>query len=398
MTPATPTDTTSAGASRLRVAFIARRFGKHFGGAEAYAEHLLAELAQRYDIHVFCQAWDSALPLPHTLLPRLPGLPRWLNLWRFSRQCAALTAGFDIVHSHENAPTGQVHGVHVMPVRFARQQRDTRWLQRVRTALSPRWQGYLRLEAARYRPAPDKVLVAASALIHEQIGQVYAHTARRVVITPGVALPAALPSRQQARYQLGLPAAVSLGVLVANDPWRKGLAVILAAMAQASAQPWHLLVVGGEGDTAARVRQAASAAGLADRVHALNSQHHIWPCYAAADFCVFPTQGDAFGMVPLEAMAAGLPVLLSSGQTCGFARHVQHGRDAWVLNDPHDAPALAGAVERLLSDEVLASNLRQGARALAEQFSWPALAQAMAGEYERVWQARQALASRCRVR
>lgn len=378
-------------APRLRVAFLARRFGKRFGGAEAYAEHLLAELARWHDIQVFCQEWDSALALPHVVLPRLPGLPRWLNLWRFSRQCAALTNGFDLVHSHENAPTGHVHGVHVMPVRHARQVRDTTWAKRVGTALSPRWQAYLRLEAARYRPAPDKVLVAASALIDAQIGQAYAHTARRVVITPGVAVPDGLPDRADARRQLGLDPDVTLAVLVANDPWRKGLATIVAAMQQPSARPWHLLVVGGEADTAERVRDAARAAGLAGRVHAWPGRRDVWPFYVAADIGVFPTRGDAFGMVPLETMALGRPVILSDSRYCGFAAHVTHGQDAWVLPAPEDASALAHAIDCLQTDAALAQRLGAGGLALAARFSWPALAGAMAAEYGRIWQVRQGL-------
>ncbi|MGE4338449.1 MAG: glycosyltransferase, partial [Pigmentiphaga sp.] len=124
---------TPAPQPRWRIAFIARRFGARFGGAEAYAEHLLRQLSLRHDVHVFCQEWDSPLDLPRTILPRPRGWPRWLNLWNFSRRCARLTKGFDIVHSHENAPAGDIHGVHVMPVRYSRRQRDRTVWRRVAT-------------------------------------------------------------------------------------------------------------------------------------------------------------------------------------------------------------------------------------------------------------------------
>lgn len=387
-----PGDTSGAGASRLRVAFLARRFGARFGGAEAYAEHILAELAQRHDIHVFCQEWDSRLPLAHTVLRRPAGLPRWLNLWLFSRQCARLVAGYDVVHSHENTPLGQVQGVHVMPVRYGRQQRDRTMLQRLRTACSLRWQAYLHMEAARYRPAADKVLIVASELIDEQIAQVYPVTAKRVVVTPGVHVPAGVPTREEARRQLGLPEGVPMAVLIANDPWRKGLTAILEAMQLPGEPDWQLMVVGGEPGTAARVQRATQQAGLGERVRAWDGRADVWPFYAAADFCLFPTLGDAFGMVPLEAMALGRPVILSSAAYCGFASEVQHGKDALVLEQPRDAGEMAAAVRRLLQDSDLAQSLSAGGIALSRRFLWPALAARIEAEYEQVLEARKSLA------
>ncbi|MCK9510675.1 MAG: glycosyltransferase family 4 protein [Pigmentiphaga sp.] len=364
---------------RWRIAFIARRFGARFGGAEAYAEHLLRQLSLRHEVHVFCQEWDSALDLPRTVLPWPRGWPRWLNLWRFSRRCAILTKDFDIVHSHENAPAGHVHGVHVMPVRYSRRQRDRTVWRRLATRFSLRWQAYLAMEAARYRPAPGKRLVAASGLIDAQIGAVYARTAPRTVITPGVALPAAIPGRAEVRRELGLPADAWLAILVANDPWRKGYAAILQAMAMAPG--WSLLVVGGEGDTVRRVRAAADEAGLAERVFAWGGQTDVWPWYAAADACVFPTLGDAFGMVPLEAMALGRPVVISAEPYCGLTRHLRHDINALVLDDPRDPAALAAAVRRLLQEDGLARRLGEGGAALAATFGWDGIATAYEREY-----------------
>ncbi len=379
--------TRAAGAERWRIAFIARRFGSRFGGAEAYAEHLLAELVQRHDVHVFCQHYDSPLPLPHTVLPRRRGLPRWLNLWHFTRQCAPRVADFDIVHSHENAPPGHIHGVHVVPVRYSRRDRDRSFGKRLATTLSPRLQAYLRLEAQRFAPAPGKWLVAASGRIDEQIAAVYAHTASREVITPGVQLPARLPTRADARSQLRLPHDARIAVLVANDPWRKGFASVLQAM-RAPGVPWHVLVVGGADAMVERVRAAARQAGLDHRVHAWPAQAPVWPFYAAADFCVFPTLGDAFGMVPLEAMACGLPVIVSDAQWCGFAAHLVHREHALLLADPRDPAGLVTAVTQLHSEFALAPGLARRGAELARQFSWPAIAARYETLYRRSLQSR----------
>jgi len=359
--------------ARKRVAFITRRFGKQFGGAEAYGEYVMDVLRQTHDVHVFCQEWDSPLDLPHTVLPRRRWLPRWLNLLDFTRRCQALTAGFDVVHSHENSWLGNVHVIHVMPVRYAKFHNGRTFRQKLSTCLSLRWLAYLGMEAMRFRPRPGRALVAASSLIAEQVQAAYRVTAPCTVIMPGVNVPDVVQARTDARRGLGLDTKHRYGVLVANDPMRKGLAAILEAMKQLP-DDFHLIVAGGEGGMPQRVQEAAATAGMAHRVHAWAGCRDVRPFYAAADLCVFPTLGDAFGMVPLEAMAHRLPVVLSNADYCGFARHVRHDVDALVLNDPRDAHEIAQAVQSILQDASLARRLGDAGHALAAAFSWAAVA------------------------
>jgi len=101
-------------------------------------------------------------------------------------------------------------------------------------------------------------------------------------------------------------------------------------------------------------------------------------------FCVFPTSGDTFGMVPLEAMAHGLPVIVSSGRHCGFAHYVTHGVDALVLEDPGDADALAKAMGRLLAEPELRERLAGSGRALARKMGWDGVAARYSQLYRRL--------------
>ena len=229
----------------LRLAFVARRFGAQFGGAEAYAEHLLSRLSRAHEVHVFCQEWNSPLAIPHTLVPWRRSLPRWLNLIDFNRRCQQLTVGYDVVHSHENGWVGDIQGVHVMPVRYSRFHNGRGFGRRLADCLSPRWLAYLVLEAARYRVRPGRRLVAASALIADQIHAAYGDNLKCLIIPPGVALPTAQPERTQAQSELGLDRRCKYLILVANDPVRKGYKTLLQALA-ALPEAVRLLVVGGE--------------------------------------------------------------------------------------------------------------------------------------------------------
>lgn len=380
--------TPAPAACRPRVAFLTRRFGARFGGAEAYAENVVAHLKATHDIHIFCQHWDSSLTdVPYTQLPFRAGLPRWANLVDFARRCAPLVAGYDVVHSHENAWVGDVQGVHVMPVRYARLHERASWGRTLSTWTSPRWLAYLLLERLRFAPRAGRRLVAASDLIAQQIATSYGTVAPVSVITPGVRLPGALndEARRIARVELGIDGDSNLihCLLIANDPERKGLDAILRAMTTLDAR-FRLMVVGGEAGVPQRVRELAVAAGVAGRVRAWPARSHVAPFYAAADICLHPTLRDAFGMVPLEAMAHGVPVVLSGEPWCGFARYVQPEQDALVLPDPTDATHLAACIVRIAQDATLRAQLHTAGLALAARFDWANIAQAYATLYRDV--------------
>jgi len=79
-------------------------------------------------------------------------------------------------------------------------------------------------------------------------------------------------------------------------------------------------------------------------------------------------------MVVLEAMAHGLPVVVSSARYCGIAALLRAGQDALVLGDPYDASALAGALVQVERSAELKFRLQKGAITFARQHQWAALA------------------------
>ena len=152
------------------------------------------------------------------------------------------------------------------------------------------------------------------------------------------------------------------------DP-QKGFGVVLKAFARLSAElPDLQLVVAGDGRDRGAVQQLPSEAR--SRVVMLGSvPHGLLPAYhAAADVFVAPALGqESFGMVLVEAMAAGVPVVASD--IAGYREVVQDGVNG-LLVPPDDASALAAAVRRVLGDPELAERLRDNGRARAETYSW----------------------------
>ena len=108
--------------------------------------------------------------------------------------------------------------------------------------------------------------------------------------------------------------------------------------------------------------------GLTHRVHFLPLRKDVEFYYAAADAYVGPSLEDAFAMPPLEAMACGLPVIVSSH--AGVSEIVTHETDGLILKDPEDAGALATMIRLLHSDSALRERLGENASRTALQYTW----------------------------
>ena len=80
-------------------------------------------------------------------------------------------------------------------------------------------------------------------------------------------------------------------------------------------------------------------------------------------------------MVVLEAMAYGLPVIVSSERYCGISGLLTHEANALILSDPNDSTALASALRRVLQDPLLRQNLSEAAVKFASLHQWSSIAE-----------------------
>ena len=358
---------------RLRIAVLNRHFGYRFGGAERYAAAIAEELSQRHEVHVFAQEIEHQHPgITYHRVSRPFRKPRWINQLWFALQTWRLTRrGFDVVHSHENTWHGQLQTVHVRPFRiglFHGLDRGRRWLRWLSLFTSPRLITYWCLEAARFSARADRWIVATSDSVMRETVAGYPGTGSCMeVIAPGVSLPSSSLASASARQQLRLPADVPMALFVGNDFDKKGLPTLLDALALTPGL--HLAVVG-QGRHRERYQQQIQALGLTDRVHLLGSLPDVSPAYAAADGLVHPTTEDTYAMVVLEAMAHGLPVIVSSAQHCGISAELTHGLNALIVDDPLDRQALAQLLRSLFDDADLRAQLANAGRPFAQARTW----------------------------
>jgi glycosyltransferase involved in cell wall biosynthesis len=168
------------------------------------------------------------------------------------------------------------------------------------------------------------------------------------------------------RRQKGLPErfVLFLGTL---EP-RKNLPLLLDAYAMvARSIDAPLLIAGSQGWLYEPVLAKAEQLGLGDRLRFVGyvdqADQHLW--YAAATVFAFPSLYEGFGMPPLEAMASGTPVVVSSSSSLP-----EVVGDAGLVVSPSDPEELADALHRVVTDETLRAELRMRGLAQARRFSW----------------------------
>lgn len=148
---------------------------------------------------------------------------------------------------------------------------------------------------------------------------------------------------------------------------RKGVATAVQSLAALPPDAELEVVGAGGGDAVAVVRATAVAAGVEDRVAFLGerTQDELPGLYAEADVVVFPVEwAEPWGLVPLEAMGRGRPVV-ATGRG-GSAEYLRDGENA-LLFDAGDAAALAVCVRRLAEDADLRRRLREGGSKTARE-------------------------------
>ncbi|MGB2695743.1 MAG: glycosyltransferase [Dehalococcoidia bacterium] len=230
-------------------------------------------------------------------------------------------------------------------------------------------------------------IVVASRDEQQLLARHYGADANRVSVVPcGVNLDVFHPvERDDARRQLGLRDDDRILLFVGRIEPLKGVDILLGAAARLEEMPdCFVLVVGGDnsalGGEMAHLRSLASELGIAERVNFLGAvDHERLPLfYSAADVCVVPSFYESFGLVALEAMACGTPVVAS--RVGGLAGTVLDGETGYLI--PWRCPEpFAERLELLLGNDELRRAFGQTAREYVERFRWGNVAEAVLGIY-----------------
>jgi glycosyltransferase involved in cell wall biosynthesis len=170
---------------------------------------------------------------------------------------------------------------------------------------------------------------------------------------------------------------LTVGRWAARERYKGVDALIVAIARLRTAVPDVQLVAVGSGDDLSRLRSVAAEQQVADGVHFLEglSQRELAACYAAAEIFALPSTGEGFGLVFLEAMAFGKPVV--GADAGGIPDLIRDGSNG-LLIPPNDPDALAQGLSRLLQDEALRGKLGEcGAAMVRREYEFDAFREAL---------------------
>lgn len=187
---------------------------------------------------------------------------------------------------------------------------------------------------------------------------------------------ASLPSPGLFRKKYQIPTEAPLVLYAGKITPRKGVEVLVDAVARMKNQNTRLAIIGADMGFMKIVRRHISERSLGSRtlVTGVLGWEELLSAYVDADACAYPSTLEIFGLVPFEAILCGTPAVVTDD--CGCGEMIQKA-GAGLLVPYADAQALAHALETLLKDKTAADNfVSQGQAFIRDTLAWPRLAEA----------------------
>ncbi|MGD0708292.1 MAG: glycosyltransferase [Anaerolineaceae bacterium] len=393
--------------------------GKDTGGMNVYVRELTHHLGkQGVHVDVFTRSQDEHVPHvlhdlgygnrvvhvpsgPETPRPKSE-LPQYLpqfveGVQRFADE---KHIHYDLVHSH--------YWLSGLAAETLKDRWDVPWIHMFHTLglmknqiaqSSDELEPQVRIDGERRILEQADCIVAATPAEQSQIDSLYHITPKKlVVIPPGVDTSRFYPiPSDEARQVIGIPNTNCLILFVGRIEPLKGIDTLIRAIALLIQQhpmvdcPHYLAVIGGDPDASqnemstemVRLQALSKELKINDLVIFLGkrSQDSLPYYYSAAQVVVVPSHYESFGMVALEAMACGTPVVAS--QVGGLAFLVQDGVTGYVVPNG-DPQTLADHLAQLLEQSELRAQLGRQAEAYAQDYEWDKITSRILGVYHQL--------------
>jgi D-inositol-3-phosphate glycosyltransferase len=393
--------------------------GKDTGGMNVYVKELTRELGRQcVGVDVFTRSQDEHVPhvlhdlgycnrVVHiTAGPEIPisreALSEHLPEFVGGIQQFALAKGlhYDLIHSHywlsglaalELRNAWGVPIVHMFHTLAAMKNRVARRPEEQEPSM--------RLQSERRLLQQADVITAATRAELAQFQWLYKVDASRVeVIPPGVDTTHFYPiPEDEAKGFVGVEPDQRILLYVGRVEALKGIDTLLEAVAALHRQgvlkkyPLCLSIIGGDPKASseqltaemARLKDLLKSLGIGDLVtfHGGRDQGSLPYYYSAAEMVVVPSHYESFGLVALEAMACGAPVVAS--ETGGLAFLVRDGETGFHV-PAGDAGALAERIGQLLEDQELRTRIGEQAAEYAKGYAWPLITERVARLYRKL--------------
>jgi UDP-glucose:(heptosyl)LPS alpha-1,3-glucosyltransferase len=360
----------------MKIALAHKRLDKRGGTELDFYRTAIGLRNLGHEVHLFCSEF-AIDPPPGTHVHFIPIVPlgRTARLWSFARIAPKIIRPFfcDVVVNFGRMLSQDVlrsgGGSHRAFLQKLGEEGGLR--RRIWHDLSPYHRSLLVLERRQFRPGHYKRILAVSEKVKRELVATYAVPEGKItVIYNGVDekqfhLGLRDQFRELIRKQWHIPLDAPTVLFVGSGFRRKGLDRLLRAWSSPQMRDTYLVVVG---DDAQRGRYKALADEQAKgKVVFVGRRDDVESYYGAADLLALPAVQEAFGNVVLEALAAGLPAVVS--QIVGASEILKGGLAEGIVAHPEDPKEMAAKLLVML-ERGCNMDFSLEARKLAEGYSW----------------------------
>jgi len=328
-------------------------------GTGGYTVELVTRLAASHDITLYA-AGVEAPPPPNVTVVRVPALT-WRSITAivtFPRALASVVRRHDVLHAQGwVASHADVVTAHIVLAAWREAARD----HNIHPPLGERLLGgwVARHEAEAFARAP--AVIAPSRRAADDVRRCSGRAGEVTVVPHGCDRALTPTPRIEARRRCAVDERAFLAAYIGDA--RKGLRAAIAGLVHADEA--HLLAL--TASDPAPFGHLAAQLGVAARLHWAPRGVGAADVFGATDVVLQPTIYDTFGMVVGEALALGIPAIVSS--RAGAAELIEHRRSGWILSGV-TAQETGGALLALSRDRDLRASMAAAGRAVAARYSW----------------------------
>jgi UDP-glucose:(heptosyl)LPS alpha-1,3-glucosyltransferase len=327
------------------------------GGVERVALEVLARLSRHRPVTFIGERFEPDGPTSVRFRRVFPAKARQARAPRAFRDAAALELERErpetVLSFGVNCPPGDVYWVHSVHRAWVQSGSSVRIKgipvpSRAR-GLLPRHRVLLALERQYFTQHTPRTILCTSQREIDDLAELYGVSRDLMHVVPNGFDAARFNAadrearRDEMRIQLGISDDEISLLFVVNELHRKGFAVLLNAVARVGGRRLRIDIIGRA--SPAPYGSQISRLGLTDRVHWHGPTSEVERFHAAGDLLVLPTQYEPFGLVIVEALASGLPVITTA--LAGAAPAVVPGVGL-LQEDPHSAEELASLLQEAL--------------------------------------------------
>jgi len=348
--------------NNLKIAIIIRKFDISGGGAERYCVELTRLLSIKHNVHVFSQKISTRIDnvVFHEVGQKLTR-PRFINQLIFSYKTKALIKNldFDIVHSHDIVSHAHIYTAHVPCFKtfLTKSKGLNKFQHNIRLLFNIRKLTYLFLESRAFNE--KKIVISVSKLLAKNIANNYKNYSNNFIAYPGISFnqSTAIKNKKTANFSI---------LFIANNFRRKGLKYLIKAIELLNDTNIKLIVIGDDDPKSVTFDNRNVLRNT--KFYGKVEDPRLF--YQNADILVHPTHGDTYGMVVLEAMSYGVPVIVSNSDFCGISETLTDNIDSLILKDNKDVNEIALKILELKNNQKKSQIISANAIKFAEKSDW----------------------------